>query len=165
MPNAIDFTFDVDVSKLLLAFDKALLETSKLLRQQMSIGMRTVAADARVNHRFHHRKHNLERSVKWEVSPDGLEGKVYLSSRDAPYAAIVHNGTLKKNYPIRAKRKKALHFVSGGDDVFIPKKRVVIHPGLRPDKFLFEAFNRQKPYLLARMRGAVLTAYRMAGFK
>jgi hypothetical protein len=163
--SGIEFTFDFDASRLMRALDVALVEVSRHLRQNMSVSLRNVAVDARTNHRFISRKGNLERAIKYEVSSDGLEGRIYISETVAPYGGIVHDGTKKKNYPIQAKSARALHFVTHGNEVFVKKPFFVIHPGLRPDKFLTEAFNRQKSMIEARMRGAVKTALQIAGLK
>ena len=166
MPEALTFKFDA--RKLLSALEKAPLAVSRELRVEMSQGMRTTAIDARTHHRFksgHGKKGHLEKAIKYEASPSGLEGRVYIDTGIAPHGASVHDGS--KAHIIAPRNKKSLHFVIGGKSYFGGKggTKYVKHPGTKPDLFVYQAMDRQKPYLLARMEGAVKRAFQIVGFK
>jgi hypothetical protein len=156
----LDYTFDIDTSKLMKAMDAFPVEVSKTLRQNLEVSLRGVASDAQRSHRFVSHGH-LENAIKTKVLPSsGIEGVVYISGRIAPYGAMVHDGT--KPHTIKAKNKKTLHFVTHGAERF---PRLVHHPGTKPDRFLTDAFRRQRPLIDARMHEAVKTAIQIAGLK
>jgi hypothetical protein len=155
---------------LMAAFRKAPLTVSKNLRLEMEKGLAEVARQARQNHRFKSKSSNANRSIKHLVSGDGMEGKVYIDSGVAKYAEYQHEGTGRygpkhRAYKVRAVTRKALYWVSNGAKNFVSKKAFVTIKGIRPDKFLYRAFAAQKPYLVARMNGAVDAALKMAGLK
>jgi hypothetical protein len=159
------FSLKIDAQKLSQAFSKATLEVSKELRIGLSIALRTVATDAKLHHDYKSKRGQIERSVKYEVSPSGLEGRVYLDTAICPYSVYVHEGTGiyghgKGQYTIKPKSQIALYWVSGGEKVFA---KTVTSNGIRPDPFLTEAFDRQKPYIQSRMQGAVNRAFQIAG--
>jgi hypothetical protein len=176
-------TFKFDASKLLAALQKAPLAVSRELRVEMNQGLRVTEQDATAHHRFHNQKGTLEKAIKHEVAPSGLEGRVYIDSGVAAYGAPVHEGSKPHRiYP--RDDGNGMFFVKGGTGFFVPKggtvttksywndkgtffigKGYVNHPGTKPDKFIYEAMARQKPYLLARMSGAVKRAFQMVGFK
>jgi hypothetical protein len=100
-------------------------------------------------------------------------------------------GAMHRAYRVYPKNKGALSFVMGGKHYLVPRqprveggaknpyfkklekegianiiwKGYVTIKGIRPDHFLYRAFAAQKPYVLARMRGAVSAALNMAGLK
>ena len=176
-------TFKFDASKLLAALQKAPLAVSRELRVEMNQGLRVAESDAETNHRFHTQKGTLVKAVKHEVAPSGLEGRLYIDSGVAPHGAPVHEGSKPHRiYP--REEGKGMFFVKDGTGFFVPKggtrsgksyrseeglfyvgKGYVNHPGTKPDKFIYEAMARQKPYLLARMEGAVRRAFQMVGFE
>lgn len=159
---ATEFNIKFDATKLLRALEKAPVEVSRIMRQTVSKGMRTVAIDARSRHKFRTHLGKLEKAIKYFVSPDGLEGKVYISGSIAPYGGYVHDGW-RRTRPILPKRAKALHFVANGNEVF---SRGIYKPASKgPDKFLVEALNRQKGPIVTAIRKGIKRAYKIAGFK
>jgi hypothetical protein len=154
----------------------------------MSIALRTVARDAKLHHRFTTRSGKLERAVRYEVGQSGLEGRAFLDKGVAPYAAPVHEGS--KPHVIKAITRKALYFVKAGRGVMVPlhphkvpgwmvrsgfvgngktsnitwsQKGYVDHPGTKPDKFLFQAFDRQRQTYRTLLRDSVMRAFKIAG--
>lgn len=154
----------------------------------MKTSLRTVARDAKLHHRFTTRTGKLERSVKYDVGESGLEGRVYLDAGVAPHAAPIHEGS--KPHRIYAKNRKALYFVKAGRGVMVPlkphkvpmwminsgfvgdgktsnllwsHKGYVDHPGTKPDRFLFQAFDRQRQTYRAILKDSVVRALHIAG--
>jgi hypothetical protein len=177
------FTLSFDASRLLAALAKAPMLVSRELRVEMSQGLRDVVRDAQIHHRFKTGKGFAERSIKSEVEQSGLEGKVYGDSGIAPYIAPLHDGS-KSHKIFPRSGSKGMFFVKGGTGFYVPPggtisgksfwenagkfvigKGYVNHPGTKPDQFIYQAMTRQKPYLLARMNGAVKRAFQIAGFK
>jgi hypothetical protein len=158
MPG-ITLSCHIDAQKLFQAFEQIPIVAARELRIEMKEALRTVQTDARLHHAFNSASHNLERSVSYEVEPSGLSGKVYLDQQIAPYAAAVHDGA--RAHRIEPKNKKALHWVSGGEEFF--SSNGVNHPATAGDPFLEQAFIRQTPYIIARLRGAVRRIFEMVG--
>lgn len=127
----------VEARGLLDAFKKAPFETAKELRVEMKSQMSHLQRDAREHHRFVARTGMLERSVQFQVERSGLAGKAYLETGLAPYGVYVHQG----------------HHVGRGKG------------GWKPDKFLYEAFDRLKPQFLREMGKAIDRALRKVGLK
>lgn len=182
------FTAEIDYEKLSKAFEKIPLVAARELRIEINKGLRAVQVDARLHHDFKPHSGKLERSVQEDVESTGLSGKVWLEESIASYGKFVHDGT--KPHQIRPKNKRALFFVKGGQSWFVPKepwgeggylreywrdlknqgakivtKGYVNHPGTKPDKFLFEAFDRQKPFIMARIHGAIKRIFEAVGLK
>jgi hypothetical protein len=183
------FTMSFDASKLLSALQKVGNTAAKELRMEMGQACRTVQRDAKMHHRYKAKRGGVERSILYDVSPAGIEGTLRVDTGVTPYAGYVHDGT--KPHKIFPKNKAALYFVINGKKILVPKlsmlygatglsqywreaekagayvsrKGYVDHPGTKPDKFLYQAMARQKPYILARMSGAVKRVFQMAGFK
>jgi hypothetical protein len=186
----MQFTANIDYEKLSKAFEKIPLVAARELRSELNKGLRAIQIDARLHHRFKPHSNQLEKSIQEDVSPSGLEGKVWLEESVAKYGKWVHDGTPPhKIYP---KNKAALAFVKGGTMFLVPKrsalfnefgnvkqywktaqekgavlvkKGYVNHPGTKEDKFLYQAFARQKPFFLARINGAVKRIFEAAGLK
>jgi hypothetical protein len=185
----MQFTAEIDYKKLSKAFEKIPIVAAKELRTELNKSLRAIQIDARLHHRFSQAPGHtgqLVRSVQQDVEQSGLSGKVWLEESVAPYGKYVHDGT--KPHVIRPKNKAALFFVKGGQKWFVPKqaygeggylrevwrdlknaganivgKGYVNHPGTKPDPFLFQAFDRQKPYFLARVRGAAKRIFDAVG--
>jgi len=81
----------------------------------------------------------LKNSVKWEVNYKDSSIDFYM----VDYASDVEFGT--KPHVIVPKNKKALHWKSGGKDVFAKK---VNHPGTRPQPFIRNTFYHDLPNIL-----------------
>jgi hypothetical protein len=60
-----------------------------------------------------------------------VEGRIEVRTK---YATMIHNGT--RQHIIRARKKKALKFTSGGRTVIVKR---VYHPGTKPRPWLFSA--------------------------
>lgn len=177
----MQFTAEIDYKKLSKAFEKVPIAAAKELRTELNKSLRAIQIDARLHHGFEPHSGKLVRSVQQDVEQSGLSGKVWLEESIASYGKYVHDGT--KPHIIRPKNKAALYFVKGGKGIAVPKtynkywfitdktntnltvskKGYVNHPGTKPDKFLFQAFERQKPYFLARVRGAAKRIFDMVG--
>jgi hypothetical protein len=184
----------VDAGSLMNAFRKAPLSVSKTLRLELNKAMAEVARHAQKNHRFNSKTSAAAKSIKHEVTGDGLEGRAYIDKGVAMHAVYQHEGTglfgaMRRAYRVYPKDKGALSFVMGGKHYLVPKhpriaggtknpyfrklekegianiiwKGYVTIRGIHPDRFLDRAFEAQKPYLLARMRGAVAGALKVAG--
>lgn len=163
------FTAEIDYEKLSKAFEKIPLVAARELRIEINKGLCAVQVDARLHHDFKPHSGKLERSVQEDVESTGLSGKVWLEEGVASYGKFVHDGTglygpKKQKYPIKPKNKKLLYFVSKKEGHLIGKSGVM-HPGIRPDKFLFEAFDRQKPLIMAQIHGAVKRIFEAVGLK
>jgi hypothetical protein len=150
--------------------------------------MQITERDARMHHRFKTKSGSLERSIQHDTSKDGLYGRVFLNTGTAKYGPYQHDGT--KPHRIYATNKAALYFVKNGIGYLVPRnmwdpesrhywrgvreknknvhlveKGFVNHPGIKADKFLDKALMRQKPYIIARIRGALARAFQIAGLK
>jgi hypothetical protein len=150
-------TINIDSKKFMHALEKFPREISRVMRRDMLITGREIAAYARTHHGFTARKGKLERSIQVDVSPSGTNMRVFLDDRIAPHAAAVHNGS--KPHKIEAKNKKALYFVKGGNSVFA---KSVNHPGTRPDEFLFNAFHRLRRMIVNNIQHSIDKAYKIA---
>jgi uncharacterized protein GlcG (DUF336 family) len=153
-------TLDVDTSKLAAAFKKAPLAVARELRIEMGKAMQVVERDARMHHRFKTKSGSLERSIQHDTSKDGLYGRVFLNTGTAKYGPYQHDGT--KPHVVRPTNRKALYFLKGGQKFFSKGHTV---GGIKADKFMDKAFMRQKPYIIARIRGAIARAFQIAGLK
>lgn len=179
----MQFTANIDYLKLSKAFEKIPLIAGRELRLELKKDLKAVAIDARLHHDFRTKSGMLERSVQAQVDETGLSGKVFLDNGVASYGKYVHDGT--KPHQIRPKNKGALHFVVGGRSVIVPKQRnkywniqaannpgttfswkgYVDHPGTKKDQFLFEAFAKQKPSIIAGINKTIDRIFKTAGLK
>jgi hypothetical protein len=159
----MQFTAEIDYQKLSKAFEKIPLVAAKELRTELNKSLRAIQVDARLHHRFSQAPGHtgqLVRSIQEDVEQSGLSGKVWLEESVAPYGKFVHDGT--KPHRILPKNKPLLYFVSKKQGHLIGSKGVN-HPGTKPDPFLYQAFNRQLPYFLARVRGAAKRIFDAVG--
>lgn len=160
----MQFTANIDYAKLSKAFEKTPLAAARELRLELNKGLRAIQIDARLHHRFKTNTGKLERSIQEDVDGSGLSGKVWLEESVASYGKFVHDGTGTfaggSKYPIVPVNRKALFFVSNGQKNFA---KAIMHPGIRKDQFLFQAFDRQKPFFMARIRGAVKRIFDSVG--
>ena len=172
------------------ALEKALLAAPKQVHDELyaalAISLRSVTTTAEAIHKYKTKSGQLSRSILYNVEADGMSGATRLDSGVAPYGKYQHDGS--KPHEIRAKDSKALHFVMGGKNWFVPKKPYigpkiknpfwlklskegvnvsfkghVDHPGIKPDQFLYRAFNRNKDAIVKRIEAALASAYRKAG--
>jgi hypothetical protein len=154
----MQFSLSFDASRLLAALQRFPFQVSKELRIGLKTALRTITTDARLHHRFVTRTGKLERSMRYEVGESGLEGRAFLDSGIAPHAAPVHEGS--RPHIIARKTRKTLYWVSGGEKHF---SRSVRHPGTKPDQFLFQAAERQRPFVRSMVKDSVLRAFKIAG--
>jgi hypothetical protein len=157
----------IDAEKLLKSFMVAPLQVSKELRNSLQASLKAVQLDAGINTGVNDKRQHIARAIKVEVEQSGLEGKCVLDTGICEYSAYQHEGTGKfgsgkGEYKIKPKNKKSLYWVSGGGKHF-PKS--VTHPGVKPQKFLYKAFARQKSFIVARMQAAVMRAFKITGLK
>jgi hypothetical protein len=156
-------TLSIDATKMFAAFDKIPLIAARELRMELKEGLRVVQRDAATNHVFKSgsgHSGNLERSIKVAVSGSGLEGSVYLDDNIASYGKYQHEGT--RDHVVSPSARKALYWVQGGNKRFSAGHKV---RGIKKDQFLYSAFDRQKPFLVARMKAAVKRVFETAGLK
>lgn len=163
----MQFTAEIDYKKLSKAFEKIPIVAAKELRTELNKSLRAIQIDARLHHRFKPHSGKLVRSILQDVEQSGLEGKVWIEESISNYGKYVHDGTglygeKGAKYPIRPKNKPLLYYVSSKLGHLVGSKGVM-HPGTKPDQFLFQAFYRQKPYFLARVRGAAKRIFDAVG--
>lgn len=124
----------IDSSKLLGALQKFPAQAFANVNDALGISAREIQMRARETHRFITRTGHLEASITTRHRPERLRSEVGLDDGVAIYGKFVHDGT--KPHIIRAKNGKALRWPSGGKFAF---RRMVRHPGTRPDKFIVDA--------------------------
>ena len=161
-------TFKLDYNKFSEAFNKIPIQAARELRKQMQDTTKAIVTDAKMHHRFKRKGGFLEKSIQKLIHPSGLSATVFLNEGVASYGKYVHDGTGIYNggkpYPIKPKNKKLLYFVSKKIGHLISSKGVM-HNGIKPDRFLYEAGKRQEPYFIARINGAVKRIIEAAGLK
>lgn len=112
---------------------------------------------AQANHRFKTKDGQLERSVSVrQTGPARVE--VFLDRNVALYGPFVHEGT--RAHLITPNRRKLLRWQ--GRDHWI-SKRSVMHPGTKPDRFLYEAATAKTPDVQAHIQEGVWDAIQEAG--
>jgi hypothetical protein len=126
----------------LAALAKTPEAVSKALRTQLKEEFVEIDRIARYNHNYTTRSGNLEKSIDWSVSEDGLSGTIWLSKTksNAPYAWRIHEGFVDK-YDVLGR-----HFM-----------------GPQPDQFLYKAVEQRKTQLYANMQQAMLRGFAEAG--
>lgn len=136
----------MDLSLELQGMDRlvdAFMRLPEATRRRMSItikkGGRLIVSHARANHRFETRKGRLERAIDMtETGPS--EVTVFLNESAAPHARFVHDGT--SPHLITPARRQALRWTQGSEFRFA---RSVLHPGTKPDPFLYQAAEAKAP--------------------
>ena len=181
----MNLRLEVDASSVLHAFAKAPEATRRHLRIAVQVAAEEVKDQAQKVHDFTSRTNELIGSVKTVMSGEGAEARIYLDPTKAPHAAAVHNGS--KRHEIRPKDGQALRWPSKfGGFMFAfgpmeksqrgsvlrwvaknaPGSRVMfrwpIHPGTKPDPFLYDALRAKEERIQALMTNAVQTALREA---
>lgn len=154
--------FEVDTKTLNAALLKMGREGVSILRKQLGTDLEDVRNSAAMQHRYITRSGNLDRAISVKVAKSGIWGMVFLRTGQAPYAIYQHEGTGRygsrgQSYHVAPTLKKALHWgkaFSKGHDI----------AGIRPDRFLYAAFNRHKGQIVAGFSKAYRTLIRRAGF-
>lgn len=129
----------LDLSSVRVAHRRLLSQHDAILSQEMKRAAEVGVVEVRRNPGFKPRTGTLQRATKGKVVRTKRGGIVRLQNAKR-YAAPIDKGS--RPHVIRARRGRALRFVSGGKLIF---RRSVRHPGNRPFRFL---------------SGALLTAYR-----
>ena len=159
-------TFKLDYNKFSEAFNKIPIQAARELRKQMQDTTKAIVTDAKMHHRFKIKGGFLEKSIQKLIHPSGLSATVFLNEGVASYGKYVHDGTGIYNggkpYPIKPKNKKMLYWKNASGKHF---SKGVMHNGIKPDRFLYEAGKRQEPYFIARINGAVKLIIEAAGLK
>lgn len=182
----MNLRLQIDGASLLHAFARAPEATRRHLRIGLKESMEEVKEQAQKHHGFTSRTKDLENSVKADFESD-LVGVVYLDPAKAPYAAAIHNGS--KRHEIKPKDGgKALRWPSKfGGFMFAfgpmeksqrgsvlrwvaknaPGSRVMfrwpVHPGTKPDPFLFDALRTKADRVQFILTESVRDAFREAG--
>jgi hypothetical protein len=152
----------VDTSKLVTALLKTGSSSLSTLRKEMGAQMERVQLSAKREHRFVTRGGMLANSILPFVSSSGLLGRVYLDQGLAPYGAFVHNGTGiygKRRKPIVPRVAPLLRW-RGLDGRYHSAKSV---RGIKPDRFLYEAFKRASKEIVAGLQKAYVTILKNGG--
>lgn len=141
-------TIKTDFDKLVRAFEKAPEKTRRMVRVELKAAAEGIKDRASTEHRYKRKSGTLER--------DGLVARVEdnvaiiaLNPR-VPYGVYVHEGT--KPHIILPSRKRVLRW-SDGNQYFFAKK--VNHPGTKPDQFLYNAANKERPLIESRFNNAL----------
>lgn len=109
----------------------------------LKIATRDIRGEAIRGKWFRTRTGALERSVTQRVDEVGLEGEVYLDSKIARYGKFVHDGWERRKPIVPLSPRRALHWVSGGQNFFASK---VSKPAkFAGDPFLTRAFESKLP--------------------
>lgn len=112
-----------------------------------------VQETARSEHNFKTISGKLERAIKFKVIKSRKEGTIYLDTKEAKYANYVHEPTGMfreggSRYPIRPKDPNGkLHFFWKRKGVWVTTK-LVMHTGSPADRFLNEALEKNKAYII-----------------
>lgn len=120
---------------------------------------------ARKEHKFETKSGKLERAIKFKIIKAHKEGIVYIDKKDAKYSTYVHEptGMFKEGgsrYPIRPKSPN-------GRLVFFWKRLgrwvtrySVMHTGSPADRFLYEALEKNKPFIIDLFREGMRGEFR-----
>ena len=117
-------------------------EIHKEIRIQFKEELEAIDLEAQHNHNYHTQSGNLEKSIDYEVSGDGLTGEIWLdkTKASAPYAWRIHEGFQGMTDSL------GRHF-----------------NGPPPDQFLYDAAERKTDQLVEAMSDAVLRGCHNAG--
>lgn len=149
-----------NVQGLVDAFQKAEDGTKRNMVRAMRVSMNLIQQHARAHHRFTTRSGNAERSVETEVvSEQPMLGRIFLDTGVAHYAPFLHAGTAPHEIVAR-EPGKLLRYIKDGQWHYIDR---VMHPGTRPDEFLYQAADAQQMAINDRFNQAVEQSIREAG--
>ena len=146
-------TVSESLKKLEKTFNHEMIKTMAKVTKEL-------AEYAQNNHRFISRSGALEKSVVHGViSKSPLVGEVALSqdSPAFPYNYFQHEGTgrygpRRRKYLIKPRRKELLRWSSKGK--FYSAKQV-IHPGVKPDPFLYLAAQKKEKEIKSALKGSI----------
>lgn len=137
-----------DFNKLAKAFEKAPEATRDMVRKQLKIAAEGIKDRASTEHRYKRQSGQLERDgivtrVEDNVATIALNPRV-------PYGVYVHEGT--KPHIILPKQKRVLRWSDGNKFIF---SKSVVHPGTKPDQFLYNAADKEAPLIQSRFENAI----------
>lgn len=148
---------DVDMAKMVKAFELMPEETNRQLGLGLKIAVRDVKRYASEHHHYTSRSGLLENQGLYSKI-DKLTGTIFLND-SIPYAMAVHQGS--RPHRIRARRKRALRWQVNGEGFRFA--RGVNHPGSKPDQFLYEAAKANEKHVSRIMKRRVSMALKKAG--
>ena len=99
----------------------------------------------------------VEKSIQATKTPEGMS--VGINEKVCPYAIFIHEGT--KDHWVEPDKKKALHWVDGGESHFSKGHNV---SGLEPDPFIYRAKEKNGPRIKDLVEKNVEDAIHKAGF-
>lgn len=144
-------------------FQKLPKQLDKNLRTALAMSAQEAADEAKANHAYKDRSHELTNSIE----PDGPHGTFFggdlhaTVSAGAPYALYVEKGT--RPHEIRPRFRKWLRFPIEGGFRFAKRVR---HPGTKPTNFIANAVNKSLATLESEHApDAVELSFLQAGFK
>jgi hypothetical protein len=153
-------------------FQNALSKFPNLCIKEMQLALlsssKSIVNQAHTVHRFKSKGGQLVRSIQNRLNPENkLEAEVFFNEGVATYGKYQHDGTGKygprgSEYPITPKSRKSLYFVSGGNKVF---RKSVMHPGIKPDRFIIDASKVKEPQFRQNVNNAVNLSIIGAGLK
>lgn len=140
----------IDLDSFLKAFNAIPDIAKKEMTQEIAGVSKSIQNQARTVHRFKTKSGNLAKSIWYTIRNKGLSAEIFLNESTAQYGKYVHDGT--RAHTIRPQ---------SGNKVFAKK---VNHPGIKPDKFLYEAAQVKEPDFIIKMNTAVDRVIKLAGF-
>lgn len=136
----MDFRVEVDVRRLVKAYETAPDETTRQVRLWLKSTAEEIKDYASNHHRYTTRTGMLERrGIRWNVDGTNLFAVVEVEPR-IKYGIYIHQGY--KAFDIVPKNKKVLRWANGANFVFAKK---VHHPAWEADPFLYNAAEAVKP--------------------
>lgn len=141
-------TIKTDFDKLARAFEKAPEKTRRMVRVELKTAAEGIKDRASTEHRYKRKSGTLERDGLVTRVEDSV-AVIALNPR-VPYGVYVHEGT--KPHIILPKEKRVLRW-SDGSEYFFAKS--VVHPGTKPDQFLYNAANKERPLIESRFNNAL----------
>ncbi|MGM9571729.1 MAG: HK97 gp10 family phage protein [bacterium] len=143
------------------AFLKAMGKIPDRMQQELRDVLKTAAqiiqAEATENHNYKDKSGQLTKSIQFTVNPYDWTAQVYLDEGIAHYGPYQHEGTgrygpRRREYLIKPRRKELLRWSSKGK--FYSAKQV-IHPGVKPDPFLYLAAQKKEKEVKAAVEKSI----------
>ncbi|WP_378955381.1 hypothetical protein [Pelosinus sp. sgz500959] len=146
------------IRELIQAFERSPNVFAKHIKLALNQNLGDVQNEAKQNHRFTARSGMLERSIQTKDADNNLSGSVYLDLNIAKYGKWVHDGTPR--HLITPTNRTSLRWATGGGFKFAKK---VMHPGTKPDEFLYQALERKEGSIQQRYVDAIFKARNEVG--
>ena len=138
------------IRELTQAFERYPDVFTRHMKLALNQNLREVQVEAKQNHRFISRNGNLEKAIVTKDADNSLSGGVYLDLGISRYANWVHEGT--RPHQITPVNRKSLRWATGGGFKFAKK---VMHPGTKPDQFVYQALERKESSIMQRYGDAL----------